>query len=112
MYSLKLYHHDTEGGYYSSSFTTKLTVNGEPWNGEYCLPVSNSYSRGTSYYKVHRCVFLNKNYNTCDNIASQFIGSMMLKLVSILTTLPLQIFVLDIVKKKQKTNKLQLNTVQ
>lgn len=52
------YHDTEEGGYFSSSFTTKLTVNGEPWNGEYCLPVTDSYSRGTYYYRTHRCVIL------------------------------------------------------
>ena len=51
-------HECTDGGYYTTSFTTKLTQPGEPWNGAYCLPVSNTYTRGISYYKEHRSVFL------------------------------------------------------
>ena len=46
-----------DGGYFSSSFTTKRTQPGEPWNGEYCLPVSDSYIRGETYYSSHRYAF-------------------------------------------------------
>ena len=45
-----------EGGYFFNSFTTKRTEPGEPWNGEYCLPVSDSYMRGDTYYRSHRYV--------------------------------------------------------